>query len=439
MKILVIGGGGREHALVWKLKQSRLVEKIWCAPGNGGIANDAECIAIGAGDVPQLTKLSEDLRPDLVVVGPELPLVLGLADSLRSLGIAVVGPGKAGAQLEGSKIFAKEFMGRHGVPTARLIGIFDSSDEACAALAGTSFPVVIKADGLCTGKGVLVASSQSEAEEFIDRVLAKRELGEGGAKIILEEALCGEELSYIVLTDGRKLIPFAPARDHKRLLDGDRGPNTGGMGAYSTDKLLPPELEAEILKNVVQPTIRGLTEDGIDYIGFLYFGLMLTPSGPKVLEFNCRLGDPETQAILMRADFDLAAMLLAAARGEISPQKVNWNPAASVCVVLAAKGYPSAPQTGAEIAGLAQLSIHHEAIAFHAGTVLKDSKYYVGGGRVLVLVCASQSIEHARDVVYDNISCVKFDGMQFRADIAALPTDPPTRRVVHQRFWASRF
>src|ERR1700683_1842203 len=275
MKILVIGGGGREHALVWKLKQSASVDRIWCAPGNGGISNDAECIQADLKDVGGLIELAKRLKPDLTVIGPELPLVFGLADKLRALGFAVVGPGALGAQLEGSKTFAKLFMERQGIQTARVYGVFEDSVEARRALAEVSWPIVIKADGLCAGKGVLVTSDRGEAERFIVRSMEKGEFGEGGRKILLEEGLTGEELSYIVLTDGERVLPFVPTRDHKRLLDGDRGPNTGGMGAFSDDSLLPPALEATIKADVVQPTIHGLQRDGISYRGFLYFGLMI--------------------------------------------------------------------------------------------------------------------------------------------------------------------
>jgi phosphoribosylamine---glycine ligase len=417
MKILVIGGGGREHAFIWKLKQSAQVEKIWCAPGNGGISNDAECFAVDPRDVRGLVELATRLKPDLVLIGPELPLVLGLADSLRDLGFAVVGPGKSGAMLEGSKVFAKRFMEENHIPTARLYGVFESSEKAREALAGVSWPVVIKADGLCAGKGVLVASSREEAESFIVRLMDSNEFGDGGARILLEGALLGEELSYIVLMDGTRALPFAPARDHKRLLDGDRGPNTGGMGAYSTAELLSEELEAEIQRNVVQPTILGLAQGGIDYRGFLYFGLMLTPNGPKVLEYNCRMGDPETQAILLRADFDLAAALLAVAKGDLSGIHTNWNPPASVCVVLAAKGYPEKPETGARISGLENLRNQHRTVSFHAGTRRDDSNYYVSGGRVLGLSASGVNLADAAAYVYDGISSISFDGMQYRSDI----------------------
>jgi phosphoribosylamine--glycine ligase len=419
MKILVIGGGGREHALVWKLKQSAAVEKIWCAPGNGGISNDAECIPADLNDVSGLVELAKRLKPDITVIGPELPLVLGLADELRALGFSAVGPGAAAAQLEGSKVFAKRFMDRHGIRTARLYGVFENSSEARKALKDVAWPVVIKADGLCAGKGVLVTNDRYEAERFIVRAIDEGEFGDGGRKILLEEGLKGDELSYIVLTDGERVLPFVPTRDHKRAFDGDRGPNTGGMGAFSDDSLLSPALEATIKADVVQPTIRGLQRDGISYRGFLYFGLMITPAGPKVLEYNCRMGDPETQAILLRADFDFAAALLAASRGDLSAIKPVWKRGTSVCVVVAAEGYPESPVTGAKIEGLDVASRLNSAIIFHAGTRREDHSYYVSGGRVLGISAVGHDGDVSRTMVYDTISKINFDGMQFRGDIGS--------------------
>src|SRR5438093_9066425 len=309
MRILVLGGGGREHALVWKLKQSPRVEKIWCAPGNGGIAADAECMAIDAGDVAAVVALAEKIQPDLTVVGPELPLVNGLTEAFRHQNWAVVGPSQKAAQLEGSKVFSKELLQRHRIPTARMYGAFDSPQEVYKALNSVKFPVVIKADGLCAGKGVFLAPDLAAAKDFVERVMEKNELGLGGKRILLEETLEGEELSFIILTDGNRYAPLVPTRDHKRVFDGNQGPNTGGMGAYSTDELLPDDLREIICSTIVEPTLHGLARDGIGYQGFLYIGLMLTHSGPKVLEFNCRLGDPEAQAILARLDFDLAEIL----------------------------------------------------------------------------------------------------------------------------------
>ena len=417
MKILVIGGGGREHALVWKLKQSAGVEKIWCAPGNGGISNDAECIAVNISVLAEMVSLAERLRPDLTVIGPELPLVLGLADELRRLGFAVVGPGRDAARLEGSKIYAKEFLARHGILTAKMYGVFDSAVEAKAALGDIEWPVVIKADGLCAGKGVLVTSSRAEAEEFIERAMVRGEFGEAGRRILLEEGLRGQELSYIVLTDGTQVNPMAPARDYKRAYDGDEGPNTGGMGAYSEDSLLPAELEECIKRDVVQPTISGLRADGLDYRGFLYFGLMITPEGPKILEYNCRLGDPETQAIMLRADFDLAELLMAAANGDLGSREARWKPGASCYVVLAARGYPERPEMGAEIFGLERVRSDLRRVVFHAGSRRQEGHYYVSGGRVLGVGAGDVSVESARRLCYDTISMISAAGCRFRRDI----------------------
>src|SRR5262249_53646072 len=346
MKVLVIGGGGREHALVWKLKQSPHVERIWCAPGNGGIAAEAECVAIDSGDVAALVAFAKTIRPDLTVVGPELPLVNGIGDAFRERGWTIVGPLQRAAQLEGSKIFSKEFLLRHEIPTAKTLGTFDSAQAAYSALQRVTWPAVIKADGLCAGKGVLVAQDYEEARDFVERVMEKNELGAGGKRILLEEGLEGDELSFIVVTDGKTYAPLVPTRDHKPVFDGNRGPNTGGMGAYSTDDLLPEPLRKTIVSTIVEPTLAGLAADGIPYQGFLYIGLMLCDSGPKVLEFNCRLGDPETQAIAARMDFDLAEVIADVAAGKLDSSKMKWKPGASACVVLASRGYPGKFQSG---------------------------------------------------------------------------------------------
>src|SRR5882672_459454 len=368
MKILVIGGGGREHALVWKLGQSAGVEKIWCAPGNGGVTEEAECVAVDAGDVASLVALAEKVKPDLTVVGPELPLVNGLVDAFTHRNWAVVGPDKKAAQLEGSKIFAKEFLQRHNIPTAELYGAHDSAGGAYGALCAVDWPVVIKADGLCAGKGVFVAPNPDAATDFIERVMEKNELGDGGKRVMLEEALEGEELSFILLTDRERYAPLVPTRDHKRAFDKNQGPNTGGMGAYSSAELLPADLRHMIEKTIVEPTMNGLAADGIRYQGFLYVGLMLTKHGPKVLEFNCRLGDPETQAILARVDFDLAEVLADAAGGNLKPQKMKWKGGASVCVVAASGGYPGKFESGKPIRGLTAFSDYNGVKILHAGT-----------------------------------------------------------------------
>ncbi len=419
MKILVIGGGGREHALCWKLRQSPRVEHVWCAPGNGGIAQDAECIAADVQDVPGLLKLAQSLKPDLTVVGPELPLVNGIVDEFTKAGLAIVGPTAKAAQLEGSKIFAKEFLTRHKIPTAPAYGWHDSAGTAYSALCAVDWPMVIKADGLCAGKGVLVAHDPDEATAFLERVMEKGEFGPGGSKVLLEEALEGQELSYIILSDGKSYAPLVPTRDHKRAFDGDTGPNTGGMGAFSADGLISAELENSIRTKIVEPTLAGLAADGIPYRGFLYFGLMLTSSGPQVLEFNCRMGDPETQAIAARMDFDLAEVLAASAAGQLDPNALRWKPGASACVVVAAAGYPEQPRTGGEIRGLSGQTQTGKSIIFHAGTKRDNSKYYISSGRVLGVSAAAPSLPDALTAIYETCSSITFDGMHYRKDIAA--------------------
>lgn len=417
MKVLVIGGGGREHALVWKLKHSPGVEKIWCAPGNGGIASEADCVPVDAGDVPALVGWAEKMHPDLTVVGPEAPLVNGLADAFRQRNWAIVGPSQKAAQLEGSKIFAKEFLQRHGIPTAKMYGSFDSVKDAYAALDNVAWPVVIKADGLCAGKGVFLAPDPGAARDFIERLMRKGELGAGGGRLLLEETLEGEELSFILLTDGKSYAPLAPTRDHKRVFDGNQGPNTGGMGAYSTDELLPEQLQKEITLTIVEPTLRGLASDGIQYQGFLYIGLMLTKSGPKVLEFNCRLGDPETQAIAARMDFDLAEVLHDAATGNLQGSKPRWKPGASACVVLASGGYPGKFETGNRIGGLTAAQQITGVKILHAGTKRDGDSILTSGGRVLGVTAAGSSLDAALRSAYAAAARIHFQGMHYRKDI----------------------
>ena len=417
MKVLVIGGGAREHALVWKLKESPRVEKIWCAPGNGGITGEAECIAADAGDSRGLVGLAEKIAPDLTVVGPEIPLVNGLVDAFEQRKWRIVGPTKQAAQLEGSKIFTKEFLERHNIPTAAMYGVYDSPGAAYSALCAVDWPVVIKADGLCAGKGVFLAPNPDAATDFIERVLEKHELGEGGKRVLLEEALEGDELSFILLTDGERSAALVPTRDHKRVFDNNEGPNTGGMGAYSSDELLPDELRKTIDATIVGPTLRGLATDGIRYQGFLYVGLMLTKSGPKVLEFNCRLGDPETQAIAARMDFDLAEVLANLAAQELQPEKLKWRPGASACVVLASGGYPGKFESGKEIKGLTEAAQVPDVKVLHAGTKRQGDAIVTSGGRVLGVAASGPSLEGALQKAYAAVGKIHFDGMHYRKDI----------------------
>ena len=417
MKILIIGGGGREHAIAWKLRQSASVEKIWCAPGNGGISRDAECVPLNAGDVKAAADLAMKLGADLTIVGPELPLVQGIADEFERRGLAILGPPKMAAQLEGSKIFAKEFMARNGIPTASVYGALESAREACAKLDSVAWPVVVKADGLCAGKGVLVTSSASEAKEFIERLMEGDEFGDAGKRVLLEEGLAGKELSYIILTDGTNFISLAPTRDHKRAFDNDEGPNTGGMGTYSTDGMLTRELEKQILERIVRPTLAGLRREKMEYRGFIFFGLMLTKDGPKVLEYNCRLGDPETQAILVRADFDFAAACMDAALGRLAGASAKWLPGASVCVVVASEGYPSKPVLGKPIGGLEEAEEVAHVAVFHAGTRRDGSDYYTSGGRILGVASVGDSLVEAHSAAYDAASRIKIHGAHYRKDI----------------------
>jgi phosphoribosylamine--glycine ligase len=417
VKTLVIGGGGREHALVWKLRESPRVETIWCAPGNGGIAEDATCLPVEAGDVEGLVAIAEKLRPDLTVVGPELPLVNGLTDSLRARNLAVVGPSQIAAQLEASKIFSKHFLARHAIPTAEMYGEFASPNEAYAALSEVRYPVVVKADGLCAGKGVLLAQTEAEARDFVTRAMLIQEFGSGGKQVMLEEMLEGDELSFIIVTDGDKYAVLAPTRDHKRAFDKNRGPNTGGMGAYSTDDLMSADLQRTIEQTIVEPTLRGLAADGIRYQGFLYIGLMLAKEGPKVLEFNCRLGDPETQAIFARVDFDLAEALANLATRRFNPAEWKWKAGASACVVITSGGYPGRFDTGRIIHGLTDAGATSGVKVLHAGTRRQGDVILTSGGRVLGVTAFASKLEEALASAYGAASKIRFEGMHYRTDI----------------------
>jgi phosphoribosylamine---glycine ligase len=417
MKILVIGGGGREHALIWKLRQSPQTGQLWCAPGNGGICADVECISAELGDISALSALGERLKPDLTIVGPEQPLVLGLADEFAKRGLAMVGPTRQAAQLEGSKVFAKRFLERHRIPTPAIYGVCESASDAYRVLSAAPRPVVLKADGIAAGKGVLVTSSADEAKSFIERLMEQREFGAAGGRVIIEERLEGRELSYIVLVREDKFLPLIPARDYKRAYDGDTGPNTGGMGAYTSSALLDQFSERLILDSIVEPTIRGLTTDGMRYSGFLYFGLMLTSSGPKVLEFNCRMGDPEAQAIVMRMDFDLVEALKWTAGLIKAPPVLKWHEGASMVVVLAAEGYPGQVKTGRPITGWAASEANGRSYIFHSGTRREGFKYYNSGGRILGVATSGATLAEARKLSYYNISVLSIDGGYFRKDI----------------------
>ncbi len=381
------------------------------------MARQAECLPVSVADTAALVNLAARLRPDLTVVGPEQPLVDGLTDQFAARGLRIVGPTRAAARLEGSKIFAKEFLERQGIPTARIYGIYNSAAEAHAAVDRLDCPFVIKADGPCAGKGVLVASSRDEAQAFLSRLMDDREFGEAGSQVLLEEAIEGQELSFIVLADGEHILALAPARDHKRAFDGDEGPNTGGMGAYSIDGMVPEALERHIVEKVVRPTLDGMAREGSPYVGFLYCGLMLTADSPKVLEYNCRMGDPECQAIVARMDFDLAESLDAAAEGKLDRIVGRWSPAASVCVVLASGGYPGHYETGKPITGLAEAEAGGEVVVFHAGTRARDGGYATAGGRVLGVTAAGPDLGSAAARAYAAAARIHFDGVHYRKDI----------------------
>ncbi len=416
MHVLVIGGGGREHALAWKLSQSPRVKKLTCAPGNAGIAALAECVAVDVNDTAAIAGLAERIKADLTVVGPEAPLVAGVADELVKRGLKIVGPSKAAAELEGSKVFAKQFMQRHGIPTSGFTVCADHGD-AYSALCAVEWPVVIKADGLAGGKGVRIAETPDDATAIVEAFMEKRELGAAGDTILLEEYLEGEELSFIILTDGKNYVPFAPTRDHKRVFDDDRGPNTGGMGAYSEDGIVDAELGARIEKEIVEPTLRGLEADGRPYLGFLYFGLMLTSEGPKVLEFNCRMGDPECQPLMVLLESGLAEALEKVATGNLRDTELCWSAGASLCVVLASSGYPGNYATGKAITGIEEAEKLEAVTVFHAGTRRADGRLVTSGGRVLGVTARGADLRAASEKAYAAVEKIRFDGMHYRRDI----------------------
>lgn len=418
MKILVIGSGGREHALTWKLRESQLMTEIYCAPGNPGIAQEAECRPVDVADPKAILALAQNLKADLTVFGPEVPLVAGAVDALEQEGLATIGPTRAAAQLEGSKIFSKQFMQRHGIPTAGF-EVADSFDAAIKALKRFPIPVVIKADGLAAGKGVVVARTREEAERTLDEFMRRKTLGDAGARVVIEECLAGEELSFIVLSDGKGLLPLAPAQDHKPVFDNDLGPNTGGMGAYSDDAILEDSLRADIIRRVAVPTLTGMAAEGHPFRGFLYMGLMITPSGPMVLEYNVRMGDPEAQPILMRLRSDLAELCKSVGSGELDAIEARWSPNPAVCIVLASKGYPGKPELGMAITGYDTAETQGGVKVFHAGTEFHDGKLFTAGGRVLGVTATGADLNAAVERAYAAVGKIRFDGMHYRRDIGA--------------------
>ncbi len=418
MKVLVLGGGGREHALAWKLRQSARVSKIYCAPGNGGIAEDAECVGADLKSIDSLVQLATNLTPDLTVVGPELPLTLGVVDEFQRRGWPIFGPTKAAAQLESSKSFAKEFMQRYRIPTAHY-AICTSKDEVRPALAFFHTPIVVKADGLAAGKGVVIAQTKEEAQRVAEEMLSGKMLGEAGSRVVLEECLQGEELSFLVMSDGERVVPLVACQDHKRVFDNDQGPNTGGMGAYSTEQIVDAQMSDWLLTHVARPVIAGMKAEGAEYKGVLYCGLMMTARGPMVLEFNCRFGDPETQPIMMRMESDLLDALQASVEGRVSDGDFRWSPDPAVCVVMASGGYPGAFEAKKIITGIDEAERIYGVKVFHAGTMRHEGAYYSSGGRVLGVTARGVDLPEAVERAYDAVMKIRFEGMHYRKDIAA--------------------
>jgi phosphoribosylamine---glycine ligase len=415
MKLLVVGSGGREHALAWKLAQSPRVQLVYVAPGNGGTALDDRLCNVDITDLAALADFAEKEQVAMTVVGPETPLAAGIVNVFRQRGLKVFGPTKEAAQLESSKDFAKAFMKRHGIPTAEYETFADAA-AAHAYVDRKGAPIVIKADGLAAGKGVVVAATADEAHAAIDMMLADNKLGDAGARVVIEEFLQGEEASFIVMVDGKHVLPLASSQDHKRLLDADQGPNTGGMGAYSPAPIVTPQLHARVMREIILPTVRGMEKEGIRYTGFLYAGLMIDAQGnPKTLEFNCRMGDPETQPIMARLKGDFSKVIESAIAGTLDTVELTWDRRTALGVVLAAHHYPDTPRKGDRINGIPAET--DTAVTFHAGTAFVDGKLVTAGGRVLCVVGLSDSVRGAQSAAYEAINQISFDGMQYRRDI----------------------
>jgi phosphoribosylamine--glycine ligase len=417
MKILVIGSGGREHAIAWKLAQSPRVQKIYVAPGNAGTALETGVENVALSTVPEWLDFARKQKIQLTVVGPEAPLAAGVVDAFREAGLAIFGPTRAAAQLESSKDFAKAFMSRHGIPTARY-ATFSSSKEARDYVDAQGAPIVVKADGLAAGKGVVVAATREEAHAAIDRMMGDKALGEAGSRVVIEECLEGEEASFIVMCDGAHVLALATSQDHKRLRDGDEGPNTGGMGAYSPAPVVTPKVHSRVMREIILPAVQGMAAEGTPYVGFLYAGLMIDREGnPRALEFNCRLGDPETQPIILRLKSDLVELVESALEGRLERAEAEWDRRCALGVVLAAAGYPEEPRRGDRIDGLPKPS--EDCRVFHAGTRLDGKAVVTNGGRVLCVTALGDSVKMARTIAYAAVDRIRFPGAQFRRDIGA--------------------
>jgi phosphoribosylamine--glycine ligase len=418
VRILVVGNGGREHALVWKIRQSPLVTEVYCAPGNAGIARAADCVPIDTSNIVEVADFAQTIKADLTVVGPELPMVLGIADEFSRRGLPCFAPSRAAAELEGSKAFAREFMDRHKIPSPRY-AVCGSAEEAEDFLgkAPFGFPVVVKADGLASGKGTFVVQDADEARGVVASVMTDKKFGSAGAKLVMEEFLAGEEVSFLAFSDGARVVPMVSVQDHKRIFDGDQGPNTGGMGTVSPATNLSMDVHKQIMQEIVIPTIAGMAAEGRRYQGVLYAGLMITDKGPKVLEFNARFGDPEAQVIMVRMKSDIVPVLQGVAEGQLKETRIDWLKEPAVCVVMASKGYPDGAETGKAIHGLEALEKESDVVVFHAATEAKDGETVTVGGRVLGVTALGANLDAAIARAYEAVGHVSFDGMQFRKDI----------------------
>jgi phosphoribosylamine--glycine ligase len=418
MKLLIVGNGGREHALAWKIRQSPLVTELYCAPGNAGISELADCVPIDASNIVEVADFAQTIKADLTVVGPELPMVLGIGDEFVRRGLTIFCPSRGAAEIEGSKAFARDFMARHKIPSPRY-EVCQSVDEALAFVekAPFGFPLVIKADGLAAGKGTVLADNRAQATAVVGQMMTEKKLGKAGAKLVIEEFLAGEEVSFLVLSDGSKVVPLVSVQDHKRAYDGDQGPNTGGMGTVSPATNMSVDLHKQIMNEIILPTVGGLAAEGRKFQGVLYAGVMITADGPKVLEFNARFGDPETQVIVARMKSDIVPLLKGVAEGDLTDVKVEWAKDPAVCVVIASKGYPDAVETGFEIRGLDDLQREADIVVYHAATALRDGKVVTVGGRVLGVTALGQNLDAAVARAYEGVAKVSFEGMHFRKDI----------------------
>jgi len=417
MKVLVVGGGGREHALVWKIGLSPRVSKVYCAPGNAGISKQAEIVAIKPNEIDALLQFALKEKIDLTVVGPEDPLTRGIVDRFESAGLAIFGPRRRAAEIEGSKAFAKALMEKYQIPTGAY-SVFEDPEEARVYVRQRGAPIVVKADGLAAGKGVVICKTVEEAIHWIDRMMVERIFGDAGKRVVIEEHLTGEEASFIALTDGQTILPLASSQDHKAVFDGDEGPNTGGMGAYSPAPVVTEEVDRKIMETILQPLIKGMEKEGRPYRGVVYAGLMISEGQPKVLEFNARLGDPETQPIFMRLQSDIVPVFEACIRGGLSRFRLEWDPRPSVCVVMASKGYPGNYERGKVIKGLDEVARMEDLFVFHAGTALQDGEVVTNGGRVLGVTGLGENIREAIERTYQAVRKISWEGVHYRTDIA---------------------